>query len=187
MREEIIKTAKILESGGTILYPTDTLWGIGCDATNYRAVQKIYKIKKSLTRKSFIILLDQPEKILNYVEKVPDIAWDLVNNVDTPLTIVYPNAKNLAKNVIAPDKSVAIRIVRDQFCIRLINLFNKPIVSTSANLANEVNPLLFSSISKEIKDNVDYVVNINRDKLNKLKPSTMIKLNENGEYVVLRS
>jgi len=187
MREEIIRATKILESGGTILYPTDTIWGLGCDATNYRAVQKIYKIKKRVTRKSFIIILDQPEKILKYVEYVPEIVWDLINSVDTPLTIVYPRAKNLAKNVIAPDKSVAIRIVRDQFCVRMINLFNKPVISTSANLANEVPPLIFSNISKEIIDGVDGVVNVNRDRLNILKPSTIIKLNEDGGYVVLRS
>jgi len=137
------------------LYPTDTIWGIGCDATNYRAVQKIYKIKKRVSRKSFIILLDQPEKILNYVEHVPEIAWDLINSVDTPLTVVYPNAKNLAKNVIAPDKSIAIRIVRDQFCVRMINLFNKPVVSTSANLTNDAPPLVYSNISQEIIDGVD--------------------------------
>jgi len=187
MREEIIQATRVLEAGGIILYPTDTIWGIGCDATNYRAVQKIYKLKKRLTRKSFIVLLDQPEKILNYVAKVPEIAWDLIGNVTTPLTVVYPNAKNLAKNVIAQDNSIAIRLTRDQFCVRLINLFNKPIVSTSANLADDAPPRMFSDISEEIVNGVDHVVGIKHDKLNDLKPSTIIKLDEGGDYVVLRS
>ncbi|MCX6235845.1 MAG: L-threonylcarbamoyladenylate synthase [Bacteroidetes bacterium] len=187
MREELLKAVKILEEGGTILYPTDTIWGIGCDATNYKAVEKVFAIKRRQTVKSYIILLDQPEKLLKYVERVPDIAWDLISSVESPLTVVYPRAKNLAKNVVAADGSIAIRIIKDVFCQQLINLFNKPIVSTSANVAGEAAPLMFSKVSKEIINKVDYVVNVNRDKLNKLKPSTIIKINENGEYVVLRS
>lgn len=186
MREEIIKTARILEKGGTILYPTDTIWGIGCDATNSKAVQKVKKIKSRYSEKSFIILLDQAEKLVQYVEKVPEIAWDLLNSIDTPLTVVYPNARNLAKNVIASDNSIAIRIVKDQFCQRLINLFNKPIVSTSANFPGEKPPMMFSNISREIINKVDYVVDVNRDKLKNLKASTMIRIREDGEYTILR-
>ncbi len=186
MKDEIIQAAKVLMAGGTILYPTDTIWGIGCDATNYKAVVKVYGIKGRLTEKSFIILLDQPEKLLNYVEKVPDIAWDLLKSIETPLTVVYPKAKNLAKNVIAPDGSIAIRIVRDDFCRRLISYFGKPIVSTSANISGDPPPLVFSNISKEIISKVDYVVEVNKNRLNELKPSTIIKINEDGEYIVLR-
>jgi len=187
MREEIIKAAKVLESGGTILYPTDTIWGIGCDATNYRAVQKVFKIKRRRYNKSFIILLDQPEKLIQYVEFVPEITWDLIHSIDSPLTIVYPKGKNLARNVLGSDQSIAIRIVKDQFCKRLISLFNKPIVSTSANIADEKSPLIYSDISVEMKSIVDYVVDARHDKLNETKPSTMIRIKENGDYEVLRS
>ena len=186
MREEIIKAAKVLESGGVILYPTDTLWGIGCDATSTKSVQKVYKIKRRKKSMSFIVLLDQPEKLINYVKFIPDITWDLLNRVDTPLTVVYPNAKNLAKNVLASDGSVAIRIVKDLFCRRLINLFNKPIVSTSANFTREPAPLIYNNISREIIERVDLAVNVHRDRLHDIRPSTIIKVDENGDYIVLR-
>lgn len=187
MRDEIIQAAKVLQAGGTILYPTDTIWGIGCDATNPKAVEKIYRMKKRDVQKSFIILLDQQEKLERYVAKVPEIAWDLINTVETPLTVIYPHAKNLARNVVAPDQSIAIRIVRDEFCQKLISYFGKPIVSTSANLTNEPPPLMFTNISKEIISKVDYVVNLHRDKLTTMKPSTMIRIRDDGEYEVIRS
>jgi L-threonylcarbamoyladenylate synthase len=120
------------------------------------------------------------------VDKVPEIAYDLLKSIETPLTVVYPKAKNLARNVIAGDGSIAIRIVRDDFCRRLINAFGKPIVSTSANLSGDAPPLMYSNISKEIIRAVDYVVEVNIDRLNELKPSTIIKINEEGEYIVLR-
>ncbi len=187
MSEEIMKAASVLRSGGTILYPTDTIWGIGCDATNYRAVEKICQIKKRTAQKSFIILLDQPEHLEKYVEKVPEIIWDLLPRVDYPLTVVYPRAKNLAKNVIAADQSIAIRIIRDAFCKELIRFFGKPVVSTSANFANEPTPLMFNHISQELISKVDHVVNLHRDKLNTLKPSMIIRVRENGTYEILRS
>jgi len=187
MREEIINAARVLQTGGTILYPTDTIWGIGCDATNFKAVEKIGQLKKRSDQKSFIILLDQPEKLEQYVEKVPEIIWDLLNSVETPLTVVYPRAKNLARNVIAPDQSIAIRIVKDLFCQKLISFFGKPIVSTSANFSNEPPPLIFSNISRELVSKVDYVVNFNRDKINTMKPSTIIRVRQNGTYEILRN
>jgi L-threonylcarbamoyladenylate synthase len=187
MREEIIKTAQVLQQGGTILYPTDTIWGIGCDATNYKAVEKVYAIKRRGSSRSFIVLLDQPEKIEMYVSEVPEIVWDLLSSVETPLTVVYPNARNLARNVIAPDGSIAIRIVKDVFCQKLISFFGKPIVSSSANLSGDPPPLIYSNISEEIIQSVDYVVNLNREKLNTMKASTIIRIKENGDYEVLRS
>ncbi|HNS47182.1 MAG TPA: L-threonylcarbamoyladenylate synthase [Bacteroidales bacterium] len=187
MTEEILKATAVLRSGGTMLYPTDTIWGIGCDATNYRAVEKICQLKKRTAQKSFIILLDQPEKLAKYVDKVPDIIWDLLPSIDYPLTVIYPGAKNLPKNVVAADQSVAIRIVKDAFCKELVSFFGKPIVSTSANFADEPTPLMFSHISKELINKVDHVVNLNRDKLNTLKPSMIIRVRENGTYEVLRS
>ncbi len=187
MKEEVMKAVSVLRSGGTILYPTDTIWGIGCDATNHRAVEKIYQLKKRTTQKSFIILLDHPDKLEKYVEKVPEIIWDLLPRVDYPLTVVYPGARNLARNVVAEDQSIAIRIVRDSFCRELISLFGKPIVSTSANFANEPAPLMFSHISKELISKVDYAVDLNRDKLNTMKPSMIIRVREDGTYEILRN
>ena len=187
MLEELIKTVEVLKAGGTILYPTDTIWGIGCDATNNRAVQKVYKIKQRQFAKSMIILLDREEKLTQYVKKVPDTAWDLLSNITTPLTIIYPNAKNLAKSVIARDKTIAIRIVKNEFCQKLISMFNKPIVSTSANLSDDPIPLTFKEISPIIKENVDYIVDLYKNSIQQIKPSMIIKLEEDGEFKVIRS
>jgi L-threonylcarbamoyladenylate synthase len=187
MEDEIKKCIEVLKKGGTILYPTDTIWGIGCDATNQKAVEKIYHLKKRLESKSLIILLADPKDISGYVKTIPDIAWDLMKNVEQPLTIVYPNARNLARNVIAPDKSIAIRIVKNEFCTRLIHAFGKPIVSSSANISGEEPPVVFKKISKELINGVDYVVNLSQDELRGVKPSRIIKLSENGEFKIIRS
>lgn len=184
--QELQRTLEVLNNGGTILYPTDTIWGIGCDATNSRAVEKVYRLKQRVESKSLIVLLDEIEKLPVYVSKVPEIAADLIQSYDKPLTIIFPNAKNLAKNVIAPDKSIAIRIVKEPFCRAMIKSLNKPIVSTSANISNAPTALTFSKISKGISDNVDYVVNLFQDKFNQTKPSTIIKITEDGDYVIIR-
>ncbi len=185
--KEIFETVKVLKAGGTILYPTDTIWGIGCDATNARAVQKIYKIKKRIENKSLIVLLDKSEKLKKYVKNVPEIVYDLIIMMDKPLTIIYPGAKNLAKNVIARDKTIAIRIVKDKFCQKLISLFDKPIVSSSANISGDTMPLTFNNISDEIINNVDYVVKIYHHRIKEIKPSTIIKLDEKGGYTIIRN
>lgn len=184
--QEIQRALEVLRAGGTILYPTDTIWGIGCDATNTRAVEKVYKIKKRVESKSLIVLLDDVEQLSLYVEKIPDVTKDLIMSVDTPLTIIYSNAKKLARNVIAMDKTVGIRIVQEVFCKTLIHSFGKPIVSTSANVSNEPTALTFHKISKEITEKVDYVVNLHQDTFNRTRPSTIIRLLENGEFVVVR-
>ncbi len=186
MEKDIQKCLEVLRNGGTILYPTDTIWGIGCDATNRKAVDKIYRLKKRLESKSLIVLLDDPGKLPFYVKTIPAIAWDLIGGVDNPLTVIYPNAMNLAKNVIAEDGSIAIRIVKNDFCKRLIHDFGKPIVSSSANISGEPAPLVFKKISSEIIRKVDYVVNLFQDQLQEMKPSRIIKLNENGEFQVIR-
>jgi L-threonylcarbamoyladenylate synthase len=178
---------KVLKAGGTILYPTDTIWGIGCDATNARAVENIYKIKQRAESKSLIILVDSFEKIGQYVAKVPDITFDLVSGVEEPLTIVFANAKNLAKNVIAHDKSIAVRIVKNTFCQKLIQQFEKPIVSSSANISGEATPLYFNKIDKEIIRQVDYVVKVGQDNLKEVKPSKIIRINEDGSYEIIRN
>jgi len=186
MEQEIQKCIAVLKKGGTILYPTDTIWGIGCDATNEKAVNKIYKLKKRLETKSLIILLDDPEKLADYVKKVPEIAWDLIKSVERPLTIIYPDAKNLPKNVVGEDNSIAIRLVKNEFCKSLIREFGKPIVSSSANISGDPAPLVFRCVSKEIIRKVDYVVSLYQDILKEVKASRIIKLNENGEFNIIR-
>ncbi len=186
MKEIIQETVKYLKEGKIILYPTDTIWGVGCDATNSRAVQKVYKLKQRDETKSLIILLDHIDKLPLYLKEVPQVAYDLINNIENPLTIIYQNAKGLAKNVIAKDKSIAIRIVKNDFCRELIKAFGKPIVSTSANLSDEPTPLFFNQISAEIKNSVDYVVDIDQHLINKVKPSTIIKLKVDGEFEIIR-
>jgi len=186
MQREINHCLSVLNSGGTILYPTDTIWGIGCDATNPQAVQKVYHLKKRVESKNLIVLLDDVTRLNEYIEMVPEIAYDLIKNVDTPLTIIYPNAKNLAPNVVAEDRSIAIRIIKTEFCSRLIRAFGKPIVSTSANISGTKSPLTYKNIDPEIKNGVDYIVDPSIDELGTVQPSRIIKLNEKGEFRIIR-
>jgi L-threonylcarbamoyladenylate synthase len=186
MKDEILRAFEVVKKGGVILYPTDTVWGLGCDATKSKPVERIFKIKKRPEKKSLILLLDQYEKLYQYVDDVPEIAFDLMNNITTPLTIVYPKAKNIAKNLISEDGSIAIRVVKDEFCRKLISLLNKPLVSTSANISGQPTPLIFNKISPEILKNVDYVVNYAQTRIDQVKPSTIIKFNEKGEYEIIR-
>jgi len=176
---------KTLREGGTILYPTDTVWGIGCDATNDKAVEKVYNIKKRPNDKTFLILLDDAKKLENYVQRIPSITYDIIESATSPLTIVYPNAKNIAKNLIS-DGTIGIRIVNDVFCKKLIKLFGKPIVSTSANFHKVKSPVIYCKIDAEIINAVDYVVTLNQNKIIQLKQSTIIKIQENGEFEVIR-
>jgi L-threonylcarbamoyladenylate synthase len=186
MLEEIDNAVRVLEIGGIIVYPTDTVWGIGCDASNVSAIQRIYKLKKRNETKSMIILVNDIEMVKEYVKEVPAIAKDLINCFDHPTTIIYPGARNIAKNLIGPDGSIAIRIVKDDFCKQLVTLFGKAIVSTSANISGAETPLLFSKISKDILSSVDYVVNIGHSIIKETKSSTIIKLSPNGNYEVIR-
>jgi L-threonylcarbamoyladenylate synthase len=186
MEAAINKAVEILKNGGTILYPTDTIWGIGCDATNAKAVQKILKTKNRPKNFSFIILVEKAPRIIDYVEKIPDITWDLLSGFDLPVTVIYPGAKNLPKSVIAVDGTIAIRVVKNEFCQKVIAKLGKPIVSSSANFTGEPSPLMFKDISEEFKKQVDYIVPINQDKLSKTKASTIIKLKLNGEFNIIR-
>ena len=186
MQNDLIKALEVLEEGGIILYPTDTIWGIGCDATNEKAVERIYQIKQRRNQKSMLVLLDNPNKISYYINEIPDIAWDLIELSDKPLTIIYSGAKNLASNIIAQDDSVGIRISNDTFNQKLIQKFRKPIVSTSANISGESSPLNFAEISHEIIESVDYVVQWRQDDFSKAQPSSVIKLKLNGEIQIIR-
>ncbi len=187
MDEIVKKTVEFLKAGKIILYPSDSIWGLGCDATNAKAVQRIFKIKQRVESKSLIVLLDSTDKLAYYVDKVPDIAPDLIDSIQTPLTIIFSGAKNLAKNVIAEDNTIAIRIVRSEFCRRLITQLGHPIVSSSANISGQPTPIMFTSIEDEIKNSVDYVVNLEQRLIREVKPSTIIKLEEDGEFKIIRN
>jgi len=184
--EEISRCIRILKEGGILLYPTDTIWGIGCDATNAAAVEKIYKLKNRTESKSMIILTDTPERIQRYVKVMPEMAWDLIDFAESPLTIIYPEGQNLAANVIADDRSVAIRVVKDEFCRQLIRQLGKPIVSTSANLSGEIPPVNYNAIDQRIIEGVDHAVDASFGQPGNFRPSQIIKLEVNGEFRIIR-
>lgn len=183
--DEINKCITVLENGGVILYPTDTVWGIGCDATNEDAVNKIYQLKKRANTKTMICLVANDFMLEKHVQKVPEVAFDIIDIADKPTTIVYDNPKNIAKNLIAEDKSLAIRVATDKFCQYLISKLKKPIVSTSANLAGEPTAKSFKEISSDILKGVDYAVNLQRN-IQKVTPSSIIKLSNDGTVKVIR-
>ena len=182
---ELDRALKVLLREQTILYPTDTVWGIGCDATSEHAVSKIFKIKNRANSKSLVILVNSPEMLQNYIENVPEKVMAVLSKTTKPTTVIYKNPKNLAKNVIADDQTVAIRIVRDDFCESLIRKFDKPIVSTSANISGDTTPKSFKDISKPILHSVDYIVNLPAVE-SKNSASQIIKLNDLGEIEFLR-
>lgn len=186
MDKEISAAIETLKLGGIILYPTDTIWGLGCDATNNEAVARIYSIKKRKDEKSMLILLDDAGKLYDYVKQVPDIALNLIEVADKPLTLIYPGAQNLAENLIAEDGSIGIRIVKDEFCRKLIARFGKPVVSTSANISGMPWPPNFQKIDRSIVKLVDYVVKFRQKEDTRGKPSGIIKLGPSGEVLVIR-
>ena len=186
MEDDIKKACEIMEKGGIILYPTDTIWGLGCDATNEDAVKRVYEIKKRIDSKALIVLVDKPVKVEFYVREVPEIAWNLIDVADKPLTIVYPNARNLATNVLADDGSVGIRITQETFSRKLCERFRKAIVSTSANISGQPAPTNFNEISDEIKQAVDYVVTYRQDDPYQPSPSSVIWIGEGGVIKILR-
>ena len=186
IEDDIKKACEVMEKGGLILYPTDTIWGIGCDATNEEAVKRVYEIKNRIDSKALIILVDKPAKVDFYVREVPEIAWDLIEVADKPLTIVYPHARNLAPNVMAQDGSVGIRITREEFSRKLCERFRKAIVSTSANISGQPSPACFAEISDEIKQAVDYIVTYRQEDPTKPAPSSVIAIGDGGVIKILR-
>ncbi len=186
MNDDIKKAVEILRAGGVILYPTDTIWGLGCDATNKEAVEKIYKIKKRDDSKSMLVLIDNPAKLNSYIDVVPELAWDLIDLADKPLTIIYPNAKNLASNIIASDGTIGIRVTNEDFSRALCQRFRMPIVSTSANISGTATPSVFSDITEDIKSEVDYIVGFRQEETGSPVPSGIIKLGVDGEVTVIR-
>lgn len=183
---ELENALKTLQEGGLILYPTDTVWGIGCDACNPEAVAKIYELKRREDSKSMIIMLDNAVKLQSYISEVPEQAFTLIEHAERPLTIIYDGARNLAGNLIASDGSVGIRVTKDKFCSDLISRFKKPIVSTSANISGEPTPQNYNDISELIRNGVDYIVNLRKDESENPRPSTIIRLRKNGEIEFIR-
>ena len=185
MKTEIDKVLAVLNKGGLILYPTDTVWGIGCDATNPEAVNKIFQLKQRPDSKTMICLVANDAMLERYVKKVPDLAYDIMDLSEKPVTIVYDQPVNVAHNLIAEDNTMAIRVARDQFCQRLIQRLKKPLVSTSANLAGNPTPQNYREIDEQILKGVDYVVNLHREG-EKAKPSSIIRLRNDGTVKVIR-
>ncbi|MBO4597858.1 MAG: threonylcarbamoyl-AMP synthase [Bacteroidaceae bacterium] len=184
--EEIKKAVEVMRNGGIILYPTDTIWGIGCDATNEEAVKKVYEIKKRADSKALICLVDSEAKIDFYVKDVPPVAWDLIELSTKPLTVIYDGARNLAPNLLAEDGSVGIRVTNEEFSKQLCFRFRKAVVSTSANISGEPSPKSFADISDEIKNAVDYIVGVRQNEKGGAKPSSIIKLGVGGVVQVIR-
>lgn len=175
-----------MREGGVILYPTDTIWGIGCDATNEDAARRVYEIKQRQDSKAMLVLVDSSVKVDFYVRDVPEVAWDLIDLADKPLTIIYSGARNLAANLLAEDGSVGIRVTNEDFSKRLCQQFRKAIVSTSANISGQPSPKNFSEISEEVKSAVDYIVGYRQEEMSNPKPSSIIKLDKGGVIKIIR-
>ena len=186
VQEDIRKAVEVMKNGGVILYPTDTVWGIGCDATNAKAVEKVYEIKHRDDSKALICLVDSDDRITKYVRNVPEVAWDLFELSEKPTTVILDNAVNLAPNLIAEDGSIAMRITREPFSKELCYRFQKPIVSTSANISGEVAAQNYCDMSDELLSAVDYVCWSRRQEHKPHKPSSIIKLSEDGEVKIIR-
>jgi L-threonylcarbamoyladenylate synthase len=184
--EDIRKAVEVLRQGGTILYPTDTIWGIGCDATNPEAVRKVYGIKQREDSKALICLVDSPGRLQRYVRTVPDVAWDIIDLATKPTTIILNGASGLASNLLAEDGSVGLRVTSEVFSQQLCYRFQKAIVSTSANISGEPSPQTFADISDEIKNAVDYVCLSRQRDTSRHDPSSIIKLTPTGEVTIIR-
>ena len=187
-REDLQQALRVLREGGVILYPTDTVWGIGCDATNAQAVARVYEIKRRVDSKAMLVLLDGAGKLQGYMDKVPETAWMLLeaNEGQRPINIIDPHARNLATNLLAEDGSVGIRITTELFSKALCEQLRRPIVSTSANVSGEPSPATFADISEEIKQAVDYIVQSRQQETVAPKPSSIIKLGKGGQIKIIR-
>ena len=186
MREEIQQALSVLREGGIILYPTDTVWGIGCDASNPEAVKKVYDLKNRADSKALITIVASEVMLERTVIDMPDIAWDLIDAAEKPLTIIYQEVKGIAHNAIAEDGSCAIRLPKDNFCQQLVQRLGKPLISTSANTSGTPTPQSFQDIEPSILSGVDYVVNLRQQEECKNTPSSIILLKKNGEIKIIR-
>lgn len=185
-REDIKRAIEVMNRGGIILYPTDTIWGLGCDATNEDAVRRIFEIKQRADSKALITLVDSEVKVESYVRDVPEVAWDLIELSEKPLTIIFDGARNLAKNLLAEDGSIGIRVTREPFSRELCMRMKRAIVSTSANVSGQPSPRNFSEIAEEILAAVDYVCTSRREEKENPAASSIIKLGAGGEISIIR-
>lgn len=185
MQNEVTKALDIIKRGGTLLYPTDTIWGLGCDATNAQAVQKIYQIKERDPSKSLLVLVSDEGMLQRFVKEVPEVCWDLIDCATDPLTIIYPQANGLAPGVAASNGSIGIRLVQEGFAFELVRKLRKPLISTSANLSGEPSPSNYDEISDSLKERVDYIVNLPHAS-GRSKASSILKVALNGEIHIIR-
>ena len=186
MEKELQAALEVLRAGGLILYPTDTVWGIGCDATNAEAVEKIYKLKQSENKTSMIVLCRDADMIVRYVNKAPGIAFEVMEMATKPLTLILPGATGLAKNLIPEAKTLGVRVPDHEFCHKLLRKFGRPIVSTSANISGEPTPRSVRDISKEIIEGVDFMVNPRFQGRPTGQPSSIIAFGEGNEFKIIR-
>ena len=182
---EVHNAYEVIKNGGIILYPTDTVWGIGCDATNADAVKKIYELKQREESKSMIVLMNGERMLYNVFKEIPEVAWQILDLSDKPTTLILDNPRNVAPNIIAPDNTLGMRLVKEPFCFKLMERMKKPLVSTSANISGMPTPNSFKEIDHHILDGVDYIVNLHHDKV-AARPSTIIKLGNNLQVKVIR-
>jgi L-threonylcarbamoyladenylate synthase len=186
LKDEVAEAFKVVQDGGIILYPTDTIWGIGCDAANTDAVKRIFSLKQRDEAKSMIILLDTDNKLQSYIQEVPELAYNLIEYAENPLTLVMPGAKNISPALIAADGSVGIRVTSHQFCQQLIQRLRRPLVSTSANISGKPSPQYFGQVDDEIINGVDYVVDLEQHSTEIKNPSTIMRLDPSGKFEFLR-
>ncbi len=185
INQEVHNAFEVIKNGGIILYPTDTVWGIGCDATNPEAVAKIYQLKRREETKSMIVLMNGEKMMYTVFKDIPEVAWQIIDLSEKPTTIILDQPRNVASNLIASDKTLGIRLVKEPFCFKLMEKMKKPLVSTSANNSGQPTPIAFKDISQEIIKGVDYVVNLHQDKIGG-KPSTIIKIGLNSQVKIIR-
>jgi len=185
LNQEVHNAFEVIKEGGIILYPTDTVWGIGCDATNEAAIAKIYALKQREESKSMIVLMNSERMMYNVFKEVPAVAWEILDLSEKPTTLILDNPRNVASNIIADDKTLGVRLVKEPFCFKLMERMKKPLVSTSANISGMFTPKTFKEISPEIIKGVDYVVNLHREKVCK-NPSTIIKLSLDSQVKIIR-
>ena len=185
-KEDMAEAVRVLKAGGVILYPTDTVWGLGCDATNAEAVERIYRIKQRQDSKALIVLADSEAMISRYVAEVPEVAWDVIELATRPTTVIFDRGLNVDPNLLAQDGSVGIRLSREAFSSQLCFHLRKPVVSTSANVSGQPSPRIFREIIEEIRQQVDYVVRYRQDDITPASPSSVIKLGRGGEVKIIR-
>jgi len=185
LNSEVHNAFQVIQNGGIILYPTDTVWGIGCDATNAEAVKKIYALKQREESKSMIVLMNGEKMMYNVFKEIPETAWQILDLSEKPTTLILDNPRNVAANIIADDKTLGVRIVKEPFCFKLMERMKRPLVSTSANISGMFTPKSFKEISPEIIKGVDYVVNLHHEKICD-KPSTIIKLTNDSQVKIIR-